>query len=191
MPRGQRPKVEVETQVQCILEGLAGTDIIHLIDGWQEVEEREWDAGDTRLEPRRQFVSGGLYIDEPLIFNKDTDSDGDCTDAGGSSRYFYAQQATWNVVAVIGSDGTIVEKIQYDPYGQATLTVQQGQSAASRLLLRRGDLLRRVASAIRSSLAAIFHSRGGGLLYKPRASSVRRLCRQPIGQLLIERYETL
>ncbi len=28
--------------------------------------------------------------------NRDTDDDGDCTDADGSSRYFYAQQANWN-----------------------------------------------------------------------------------------------
>jgi len=41
-------------------------------------------------------VYGGTYIDEVLIFDKDTDGDGDCTDAGGSERYFYSQQANWN-----------------------------------------------------------------------------------------------
>ena len=116
----------------------AATDIIFLNDGWQELEEREYDTGDSRWEPRRQFVYGGTYIDEPLIFDKDTDNDGDCTDAGGSSRYFYAQQANWNVVAVTGSDGTIVEKIKYDPYGQAAVTVQQGQSASGNPYLFHG-----------------------------------------------------
>jgi len=33
------------------------------------------------------------------------------------------------VVAVTGSDATVVEKAKSDPYGQATVTVQQGQSA--------------------------------------------------------------
>jgi len=74
----------------------SGTDVMYLYDGWQVLEEREYDAGDTAWEPRRQFVEGGTYIDEHLIFDKDTDGDGDCTDAGGSSRYFHAQQANWN-----------------------------------------------------------------------------------------------
>jgi len=101
----------------------AGTDVIYLYDGWQVLEEREWDSADSRWEPRRQYVEGGTYIDEHLIFDKDTDDDGDCTDAGGSERYFYCQQANWNVVAVTDSNGDTVEKVKYDPYGEATVTV--------------------------------------------------------------------
>jgi RHS repeat-associated protein len=119
----------------------SGTDVIYLNDGWHEPEEREWDSTDSRWEPRRQFLYGGLYIDEPLIFDKDTDNDGDCTDAGGSSRYFYAQQANWNVMAVTSSDGTVVEKVKYDPYGQATVTVQQGQTASGNPCLFQGRRL--------------------------------------------------
>ena len=84
----------------------SGTDVVYLYDGWQVVEEREWDAGDSAWEARRQFVWGGLYIDEALLFDKDTDSDGDCTEgSGGSSRYLYAQQANFNVVALTDSAG--------------------------------------------------------------------------------------
>jgi len=68
------------------------------------------------------------------VFDKDTDGDGVCDDA----RYFYAQQANWNVVAVASSDGTTVEKVKYDPYGQATVTVQQGQSASGNPYLFQG-----------------------------------------------------
>jgi len=75
-----------------------------------------------------------LSIDELLIFDKDTDGDGVCDDA----RYFYAQQANWNVVAVASSDGTTVEKVKYDPYGEATVTVQQGQSASGNPYLFQG-----------------------------------------------------
>jgi len=70
-----------------------GTDLIYLYDGWQVLEEREWDSTDSKWEPRRQYVEGGTYIDEHLIFDKDTDNDGSCVDAGGSERFFYAQQA--------------------------------------------------------------------------------------------------
>jgi len=42
------------------------------------------------------------------------------------------------VVAVASSDGTTVEKVKYDPYGQATVTVQQGQSASGNPYLFQG-----------------------------------------------------
>ncbi|HET6456060.1 MAG TPA: RHS repeat-associated core domain-containing protein [Armatimonadota bacterium] len=94
----------------------SGTDVIYLYDGWRCIEEREDDGG--TWEARRQYVYGGTYIDEPLILDKDTDGDGVCTDAGGSSRFFYCQQANFNVVALAESDGDVVEKIKYDPYGE-------------------------------------------------------------------------
>ena len=97
----------------------SGTDVVYLYDGWRCIEEREDDGG--TWEARRQYVYGGIYIDEPLIFDKDTDSDGDCTDAGGSSRLFYCQQANFNVVALAESDGDVVEKVTYDPYGEYSL----------------------------------------------------------------------
>ena len=68
---------------------LAGdTDVVHPYNGWQVLEEREWDSdgegsADDKWEPRRQYAYEALYIDESLIFDKDTDDDGDCVDAGG------------------------------------------------------------------------------------------------------------
>jgi len=113
-------------------------DVIYLYDGWQVLEEREWDSTDSRWEPRLQYVEGGTYIDEHLILDRDTDVDGDCTDAGGSERYFYCQQANWNVVAVTDSSGEPVEKIDYDPYGAATVTVQAGKTASGNPYLFQG-----------------------------------------------------
>ena len=116
------------TVVQYFYDGLnrrvkkdlnSGTDVIYLYDGWRCIEEREDDGG--TWEARRQYVYGGIYIDEPLIFDKDTDGDGDCTDAGGSSRYFYCQQVNFNVVALADSSGNVADKIKYDPYGQYSL----------------------------------------------------------------------
>ena len=94
----------------------AGVDVIFVYDGWRCIEERE------NGQAVRQFVFGGLYLDEVLLFDKDTDADGDCTDAGGSSRYLYATNDNYNVVAVTDGSGTLVERIQYDPYGQPTCT---------------------------------------------------------------------
>jgi len=58
----------------------------------------------------------------------DTDNDGDCLDfddtsvnpAGGAERYFYCQDANWNVIALRhGSE--IVERYEYDPYGNVRI----------------------------------------------------------------------
>ena len=94
---------------------------------WQCIEEREFD--DSVWETRRQFIYGGRYIDEPLIFDKDTDDDGDCTDfadePSGATRYFYAQQVNFNVTAMVVDDGdgsvTFIEWAEYDPYGAAAM----------------------------------------------------------------------
>jgi RHS repeat-associated protein len=109
----------------------SGTDVVYLWDRWQMLEEQELD-GET-WEARRQYVYGGLYIDEPVTFDKDTDSDGDCTEGnGGSTRYLYAQQANFNVVALTDSAGAAVETVKYDPYGQATCRrVSDGHEQAS------------------------------------------------------------
>jgi RHS repeat-associated protein len=91
---------------------------LYLYDGWQCIEERELE--DDAWEARRQYVFGSQYIDEPLIFDKDSeDGDGVCDD----NRYFYCQQANYNVVAVTSDAGVIVDRINYDPYGEATLAV--------------------------------------------------------------------
>ncbi|RLC60561.1 MAG: hypothetical protein DRI01_10040, partial [Chloroflexi bacterium] len=95
-----------------------GTDVIYLYDGWRCIEERELDGG--TWEARRQYVYGGRYIDEVLLFDKDTDDDGDCNDAGGSTRYLYCQNNNYNVVALTDKDGVVVEKVKYDPYGTPT-----------------------------------------------------------------------
>ena len=114
----------------------SGTDTIYLYDGWRCIEERELDG--EAWEPRRQYVYGGMYIDEPLIFDKDTNTDGNCTDAGGSSRYFYCQQANYNVVAMADSTGARVETVKYDAYGEFEV-VLDGEDATGNPLLFQGQ----------------------------------------------------
>ncbi len=77
--------------------------------------------------PVRQFVWGSRYIDEIVCMDVDTNSDGDCLDAGGSARYHYLQDANWNVVAVReGAD--VIERYEYDQYG--TCRIYAGWNAA-------------------------------------------------------------
>ena len=77
--------------------------------------------------PRQQFVWGSQYIDELICMDVDTDGDGDCTDLAGSPagarRFFYCQDANYNVVA-LREGGTIIERYEYDAYG--TVRVVRG-----------------------------------------------------------------
>ena len=68
----------------------------------------------------------------------DTDDDGDCNDAGGSTRYLYCQNNNFNVVALTDKDGVVVEKVKYDPYGTPTVTQVGGASATGNPYLFQG-----------------------------------------------------
>ncbi len=71
---------------------------------WQVVEERFEDdqgtAAPVATGVKYQYVWGAHYIDAPVRRDEDTDSDGDCTDAGGSETLGYVYDANFNVVAV-------------------------------------------------------------------------------------------
>ncbi len=91
---------------------------------------------------RQQFVWGSQYIDEAICMDVNTQTAGTgygtCADAG-SRRFFYCQDANYNVVALRESThsgsppnetitNTIVERYEYDPYG--TVRVVRGWDAA-------------------------------------------------------------
>jgi len=97
--------------------GATGPATDYFYDGWRVLEERD---GTTTATIRRQFVYGN-YLDEALVMDVDTDSDGSCVDSGGSARYFYHQNTLFSVCAVTDSTGKIVEAYEYDPYGRHVL----------------------------------------------------------------------
>jgi hypothetical protein len=70
-----------------------------------------------------QYVWDQRYIDSPVLRDEDLDSDGDCTDdeGTGSERLCYANDANFNVTALIDTDGAVTERTIYDAYGQPTL----------------------------------------------------------------------
>jgi RHS repeat-associated protein len=92
----------------------SGTDVVYLYDGWRCIEERQDNSGWVAC---RQYVYGGRYIDEVLLFDKDDDSDGYCHESGTDLRYVYCQDANFNVVAVTDDGGVIVEQVWYEAYG--------------------------------------------------------------------------
>ena len=92
----------------------SGTDTIYLYDGWQCIEEREMPS--TTWVARRQYVYGGTYIDEPLIFDRYF------TEYSMWLRFYYCQQANYNVVEMADFTGSSFDDVQYDPYGQPTVT---------------------------------------------------------------------
>jgi RHS repeat-associated protein len=76
---------------------------------WQVVEERV----DSETDPDRQFVWGQRYIDDLVLRDKDTDTDGDFDE-----RLFAMQDANWNVTGYVDLTGVTVERYVYSPYGR-------------------------------------------------------------------------
>ena len=59
------------------------------------------------------------YIDAPILRDENTDpnSDWDCDD----DRVYYCTDANMNVTSLVNSNGLMVERYVYDPYGKATI----------------------------------------------------------------------
>ncbi len=84
-------------------------------DGWQVLEER--DEADALVQ---QYVYG-IYIDEPLVLDRNLDGDDSATGLG-DQRLFYHQNTLHSVFALTDdSAATIVEGYHYDAYGRQTV----------------------------------------------------------------------
>jgi len=102
-------------------QGIADTD--YWYSGWRVLEETA--LGATLAV--RQFVYGN-YLDEVLVMDVDINANGNCVDSGGSKRYFYHQNALYNVAGITDSSGNLLEVYQYDPYGKQIL-IKDGNDA--------------------------------------------------------------
>jgi RHS repeat-associated protein len=65
-----------------------------------------------------QYVWSRRYIDAPVLRDENKDSDDDCTESGTDERLYYTTDANMNVTALVATDGDVVERYMYDPYGQ-------------------------------------------------------------------------
>ena len=121
-------KVVQSTGIETVF-GDGGENTVHFYydSQWRILELRNGSNQSTR-----QFVHGTQYVDEHIFvdINGDPTNTNDCdpdTTAGGETdqdrRYFVHQDRNWNVVAIseyddgVGTDGQIVERFTYEPYG--------------------------------------------------------------------------
>jgi RHS repeat-associated protein len=91
------------------------TTDLYYSTNWQVVEERQ---GSTTT---RQYVWSPFYVDQ--LIERDDQSNG----SGTLTRRLYAEQdADYNVTSITDSNGNVVERYSYDPYGNVTVENADG-----------------------------------------------------------------
>jgi RHS repeat-associated protein len=97
-------------------------------EAWQCLEER-FAANQESKETvptvaKTQWLWSVQYIDAPVVRWRDGNCDGDLTGGTGEgdNTLYYTNDANMNVTALVdASDGAVVERYSYDPYGKATV----------------------------------------------------------------------
>jgi len=91
------------------------------LSGNQVIETREGTgatpAQAETLQPKYQNVWSPRYIDALILRDENTDTDGLCDD----SRLFYLADANYNVTALVDTNGDVLERYLYSPYGEVTI----------------------------------------------------------------------
>jgi len=80
--------------------------------GYQVVEVRK----DEDTDPYEQVVWGRRYVHSPVCRWFDADTDGQ-----NVVQHYYANDANFNITALVAADGTVAERYTYDPYGTRTI----------------------------------------------------------------------
>ncbi|MEZ6104397.1 MAG: RHS repeat-associated core domain-containing protein, partial [Pirellulaceae bacterium] len=79
---------------------------------WQCIEERVGTSSSARV----QFIWGSRYVDDFVLGNWDSDSNGTL-----DTWYYGLQDANWNMVALVDETGAVLERYSYYPYGETTI----------------------------------------------------------------------
>ncbi|HUT91467.1 MAG TPA: RHS repeat-associated core domain-containing protein [Thermoguttaceae bacterium] len=100
-------------RIQKTVEGASAVTYDYYYDAsWQILEVHR---SDYTYAPYEQYVWDIRYIDAPVLRDRDT------ADAGTlDETLYFCNDANMNVTAVVDTDGDVVERYQYDPYGKAT-----------------------------------------------------------------------
>ena len=90
--------------------------------GWQVLEERQ--GGDTK----DQYVWSAAYVNGLVLRDADAGTGGDLgVNGSGLDQRLYAQQdANYDVTALIDTSGAVVERYEYEPYGDVTVLNADG-----------------------------------------------------------------
>ena len=86
--------------------------VLYYSAGWQVVEEREDGI------PTAQYVWSPVYVDAMIL--RDRDANANPAD-GLEQRHYVQHDANFNVTAITDPTGTVAQRYEYDPYGQATV----------------------------------------------------------------------
>jgi RHS repeat-associated protein len=81
-------------------------------DNWQVLETFP-ETGENEELPVASYVWHPYYIDALLLRDYDEDADGIVV------RYYYTQDVNFNVLSILSSTGTVLERYGYMPYGEA------------------------------------------------------------------------
>jgi len=81
-------------------------------ENWQVLETFP-ETGENEELPVASYVWHPYYIDALLLRDYDEDADGIVV------RYYYTQDVNFNVLSILSSTGTVLERYGYTPYGQA------------------------------------------------------------------------
>jgi RHS repeat-associated protein len=88
-------------------------------DNWQVLETLVADLGSPghppNPDPLAQYVWHPYYIDALILRDYDIDTN------ETPVRYYYTQDVNFNVLSILSSAGTVLERYGYTPYGQAEL----------------------------------------------------------------------
>jgi RHS repeat-associated protein len=116
------------------------TTDLYYSSAWQVFEESVAGVYTER------YVWSPVYVNALVL--RDTDTSGTGLTATGSSytRLWVIQDANWNVVALVNSSGTVVERYDYTPFGQVTVlnadgSVKSGGTAYNWIYLFQGGRL--------------------------------------------------
>jgi RHS repeat-associated protein len=85
----------------------------------QVLEERVGDSSSANL----QYVWGLRYVNDLILRDANTGSGGNLgiNDSGLSQRLYVLQDVNWNVVALVNTSGSVVERYTYTAYGTVTV----------------------------------------------------------------------
>jgi RHS repeat-associated protein len=87
---------------------------MYYTDNWQVLEERQYEDPDWLL--NKQYVWGIRYIDELVLRDQDTS---DPINGTLNQRHYALQDANFNVVALINTNGSVGRRYSYDAYGHS------------------------------------------------------------------------
>lgn len=102
----------------------SSTDDLYYSNQWQVIQEN---APSETTAPTDQYVWGEAYQNE-LVLRDDNSTSGNLGVSGsGLGRRLYAlQDANWDVMALVNTSGTVVERFTYEPYGTVTVLNSSG-----------------------------------------------------------------